>query len=227
MDDITSFLNKSVEDTKFTNEEKQWLEKYITDHRLSAHQISAFRNRVFNLATEQITESNYQQVMEWVSAASKTFNSLVESYQARAFFSPGQSCREAIITEIREANEHIDICVFTISDNEIAEAIIAAHGKGLPIRIVTDNDKLFDRGSDIRLLKQNGLDIKVDNTRHHMHHKFMIIDGRRVLTGSYNWTRSAAEYNQENIIISSEPGAVKDYSTEFNRLWSILDFLNV
>jgi mitochondrial cardiolipin hydrolase len=138
---------------------------------------------------------------------------------SRAFFSPGDDCLEAIITAIEEAKKTMKICVFTISDDRISEAIVRAHQRGLQIRIITDNNKLHDIGSDIRELAARGLEVRIDKTRSHMHHKFAIFDETRVLTGSYNWTRSAAMYNHENILVTDNLSIVQDYSREFDRLW--------
>lgn len=52
-----------------------------------------------------------------------------------------------------------------------------------------------------------------------MHHKFAIIDNEAVLTGSYNWTRSAANYNHENILITHDRDTVLAYCQEFDKLW--------
>ncbi|TPE44741.1 phospholipase D-like domain-containing protein [Pontibacter mangrovi] len=138
---------------------------------------------------------------------------------SHAFFSPGDDCLNAIVESIDEAERSMKICVFTISDNRITEAIIRAHKRGLSIKIITDNDKLHDTGSDIRELAARGLEVRIDKTRSHMHHKFTIFDEERVLTGSYNWTRSAALYNHENILITDNHSIVQDYSREFDRLW--------
>ncbi|MFW5656997.1 MAG: phospholipase D-like domain-containing protein [Bacteroidota bacterium] len=141
----------------------------------------------------------------------------------KTYFSPGNECRKAICQEIKQADQSIDICVFTISDNIITHAILDAFHAGIDIRILTDNDKVNDRGSDIHFLAQKGLDIKIDHTRHHMHHKFAVFDNASVLTGSYNWTRSAADFNQENIIISNHQDAVQQFSSEFQRLWRLME----
>ena len=52
-----------------------------------------------------------------------------------------------------------------------------------------------------------------------MHHKFAVFDGRTAVTGSYNWTRSAARVNQENLVVSDDPRLVKPLVEEFERLW--------
>ncbi|GAB2532429.1 phospholipase D-like domain-containing protein [Rufibacter soli] len=136
-----------------------------------------------------------------------------------AFFSPGDECLNAILHSIRSARRSLHLCVFTISDDRITAALLEAYKKGIKIQLLTDNEKLFDKGSDIRALASAGLSIKVDNTQNHMHHKFAIIDSQWVLTGSYNWTRSAALYNHENVLITADKPVVAAYSKEFARLW--------
>jgi mitochondrial cardiolipin hydrolase len=138
---------------------------------------------------------------------------------SRVYFSPGEGCQQAIIAELESASNYVDICVFTISDNVISRAIDACHKRGINVRIITDNDKMDDRGSDIRELRDNGLNIRMDQTSNHMHHKFAIIDGHTLITGSYNWTRSAYMYNHENILITSEADAIQQYADEFENLW--------
>jgi len=138
---------------------------------------------------------------------------------SHAFFSPGDDCLNAIITGIEEAAQSIKICVFTISDDRISDAIVRAHRSGIRIKIISDNDKLYDKGSDIRELAAKGLEVRVDKTRSHMHHKFAIFDDTHVLTGSYNWTRSAALYNHENVLVTDNPSIVRDYRREFEKLW--------
>ena len=101
--------------------------------------------------------------------------------------------------------------------------LLYAKRKGIKIRILTDNDKSFDRGSDIESLSENGIEVKVDSTKHHMHHKFAVIDSSVLITGSFNWTRSATEYNNENILVCNDVNAVKRYEQEFNRLWDKME----
>ena len=136
-----------------------------------------------------------------------------------AYFSPGDACLNAIITAINGAQSSLKVCVFTISDDRITRAILQAHRSGVAVKVLTDNEKLYDKGSDIRELVQAGVPVRVDNTANHMHHKFAIMDNQTVLTGSYNWTRSAALYNHENLIVTNEKTMVADFCQEFDRLW--------
>ena len=138
------------------------------------------------------------------------------------FFSPNDDCVAAIRQFLSAAAHTLDICLFTIADDRLTEAVLAAHKRGVRVRLLTDNDKLFDRGSDVRQLHAAGLPVHVDRTTDHMHHKFAVADGRTVLTGSYNWTRSAAELNLENLLITDDEAIVRRYNQEFGRLWETL-----
>ena len=88
------------------------------------------------------------------------------------------------------------------------------------MRIISDDDKSNDRGSDVDRLAEAGVPVRVDRTQYHMHHKFAVFDERLLLTGSYNWTRGAAEHNEENFIITSEQHFVHSFSNLFGKLWS-------
>ncbi|KAJ3336138.1 hypothetical protein HDU93_003599 [Gonapodya sp. JEL0774] len=119
----------------------------------------------------------------------------------------------------------LDICVYTICENRISRSIDAAHHRGVHVRIITDDKESTRSGSDIVQLGSVGIPIKKDviPTSEHpggmMHNKFMVIDNAIVLTGSFNWTRAAYEFNYENFCILSNPHVVASYTQEFNSLW--------
>ncbi|MGU3625114.1 phospholipase D-like domain-containing protein [Raoultella ornithinolytica] len=53
-----------------------------------------------------------------------------------------------------------------------------------------------------------------------MHNKFMVIDGKNVQTGSFNYTASAVSRNAENVLlIEDAPQLAEAYQREFKRLW--------
>jgi len=53
-----------------------------------------------------------------------------------------------------------------------------------------------------------------------MHHKFVVVDGKLLLDGSFNWTPAAVHGNNENVIISSQPFVIQEFQKEFGRLWT-------
>lgn len=53
----------------------------------------------------------------------------------------------------------------------------------------------------------------------YMHHKFAVMDGQLLITGSLNWTLTAVQSNMENILVTEEPDLVQPFIKEFNKLW--------
>jgi phosphatidylserine/phosphatidylglycerophosphate/cardiolipin synthase-like enzyme len=139
---------------------------------------------------------------------------------SKAYFSPSLDCLNAINKSLQQAKNQVDICVFTISDDRISKEILAVHQRKVKVRILTDNEKLHDLGSDIKSLAERGIEVKIDTTTAHLHHKFAIIDQSILLNGSYNWTRSAAESNEENLVLSYELSLIQQFCKEFEKLWS-------
>ena len=141
----------------------------------------------------------------------------------KVYFSPGTDCLNAIIDTLKKAKRKANICVFTISDNRIVDAIKEMQLNGVNIKIISDNDKRYDKGNDIDYIANMGIAVKLDKTHAHMHHKFAVIDDTITITGSYNWTRSAETKNYENILITDSKDVAKAYGREFDKLWEIME----
>ena len=140
-----------------------------------------------------------------------------------AYFSPGPDCRIAIEQAMETALDELLICVFTISNDRLSDAIQRAHRNGLTVRVISDNDKMEDKGNDVERLSLSGVDVRIDRSPEHMHHKFMVVDGHTVLTGSYNWTRSAETRNEENLVVLDDPVLAGRFAEEFERIWNLSD----
>ena len=220
MDEIIDHLRQSIADEVFSKEEKKTLKALMDGNNIRAESLSFLRTKVYELANERVTEANYRFILTWIRNVNSTLESgAIGMSVSNAFFSPGDACRDAIIHKISNATKRLKICVFTISDDRISQAIASSHKRGLDIKIITDNDKSFDMGSDVGTLSKMGIAVKMDSTPDHMHHKFMVVDDRAVITGSYNWTQSAARYNHENILLTEEDKVVGSFSKEFDNLW--------
>jgi phosphatidylserine/phosphatidylglycerophosphate/cardiolipin synthase-like enzyme len=133
-------------------------------------------------------------------------------------FAPGEEVLYRLCELLGGARTTIDLCVFTISDDRITRNIIEAHRRGVSIRLITDDQKRADQGSDIDTLARAGIPIRTDDGEPHMHHKFALFDASILATGSYNWTRGAT-FNHENLLVTHSPTAVSRYAGAFNALW--------
>ncbi|MBS0001024.1 MAG: DUF1669 domain-containing protein [Cyclobacteriaceae bacterium] len=177
--------------------------------------------RIIQRSEKQVTAENYSGYASWLGQMLEKIN-LLDSVHAGndAFFSHHDDIREFVIKALKSATKDLKICMFTISDDPIAETVAGCHRQGINVRIITDDGKIFDKGSDIYSLYRMGIKIKMDTFRSLMHHKFVIIDNYKLLTGSYNWTRTGSDVNNENVLITTNNRIVKAYKNEFKRLWS-------
>ncbi|WP_309384829.1 phospholipase D-like domain-containing protein [Cerasicoccus frondis] len=220
---IEDALRQTLADGAISRSELQAVRALLRDAELDARELAILRAKIFDLAREQLNAGNAQELIDWLEDASKTVLEIQrkppQQIKSSAYFSPGSDCLNAILGSLRSARRTLDICVFTITDDRIVEAILEARERRVAIRIITDNDKAHDAGSDVRRLDRFGVAVRVDLTPDHMHHKFAIVDDERLLTGSYNWTRSAASHNQENLLITNDGDAVEAYEAEFAKLW--------
>lgn len=224
MQKIINFIKDSFQKKEFFSSERQALKKLISVKQPSAHELNVLRSELFGLIENQSNSADVVKLVNWIEGINKCLlpkQEDVKTTENRCYFSPGDDCENAIVSSIRNAKHSVKICVFTISENVISDAVVKAHKKGISVKIITDNDKLNDMGSDIRMLSKAGIRIRIDQSSSHMHHKFCVVDKEVLLTGSYNWTKSAADRNQENILVTEDPKMVKSYLSEFEKLWDL------
>ena len=224
-DELKHALMQTLDDVRLSRSERRALTERLSELDLSQNLRDRFHSIAFELASEAVDSINVQLVLDWLESVTKVLRKHDQSaaVSSDALFSPGDDCWQRICSLIRTARKQIDICVFTITDDRISKVILDAHQRRVGIRIITDNDKSLDRGSDIERLARAGIPVRVDETSNHMHHKFALFDRKQLLTGSYNWTRSAAQYNEENILVSDDRQLVIPFEREFNRLWDELE----
>jgi len=136
------------------------------------------------------------------------------------YFSPNGGCQDAVIHEIKKATQTIDIAMYYLSSREIAQALIKASQNNVRIRIVLDQGQEIESASKSGYLIKHGLEIRYHLGFGLMHNKFAIIDGVSLITGSFNWTSTAEERNEENLLIISNDNIINTYEERFNYLWN-------
>ncbi|MBX2812666.1 MAG: endonuclease [Myxococcales bacterium] len=220
--ELDQLLVSSLEDEALSRKEQRSIRDFLRTTSITENQRHELYHRAFALAEAKIAQAP-KPVLSWVEGIVKALRALDTAPSiAEARFSPGEDCLHALLDHLKQTRHSADICVFTITDNRLAEAIINLHQRGVAVRVITDNDKAFDRGSDANKLEDHGVSVKYDQTEHHMHHKYALFDRHTLVTGSYNWTRSAALHNHENIVVSSEPRLISAFTQNFAELWSEL-----
>ena len=146
-------------------------------------------------------------------------NETLHSIKTGAYFSPNGGCQDQLIDWIAQANESIHVMVYSFSLQPVADALIAAENRGVEVKVVFELLAL-DQFSVYPRLKSSGLDVRVDTNVWFMHNKVMIVDGRVVLTGSYDWTPASEGYNNENLITILDDDIAQLYEQQFQSIWS-------
>jgi cardiolipin hydrolase len=216
-------FQQTLEDHVFSPGEKQAVRQLLDEAKLSEEEKAFLRNRLFDFARAYIRQTSASEqiagVLDWLDSATKILYKPGPRLIHEAFFSPADDCVSAINGYLRTARSALKLCVFTITDDRITNQILQCHQNGVSINILSDNEKAFDPGSDIQTLANAGIAVRIDTTSNHMHHKFALIDDKILITGSYNWTRSAAHYNYENILVTNDTTMVNRYMNCFQELW--------
>lgn len=150
------------------------------------------------------------------------------SEEPKVYFSPGGGAQQAILERIDQARESIDVAMYAFTSRELAWALVRAKERGARVRVLLDGDFIRNEYSKDRFLSRHGVEVRVDMSHltHSgefqglMHHKFAVLDCHVVITGSYNWTASAQERNEENLLVfPGSPALASLFSGEFEELW--------
>jgi phosphatidylserine/phosphatidylglycerophosphate/cardiolipin synthase-like enzyme len=236
-EDLTRFLTQSLADRKLSGSEKTALTEWLVTNVKTAQHRGLVRHTAFEVARNATADPTAAELVEWLEGVMKVLAPLqpiAEQGKSKpantdeAFFAPGEHCLHRIIHRFGTCRRTADVCVFTITDDRISRAILEAHRRRVRVRIISDNDKQHDPGSDLHKFRAAGIAVKVDDSRDsaepgqngHMHHKFAIFDGGRLLNGSYNWTRGAADVNFENLVDTADTNLIAAFAAEFDRLWN-------
>lgn len=221
LDTLSTLMEDSIADERLQTQEKNHFEQALISAELKEEDIRRLRNQAFDLAQQKLTADNGKNLLKWLEKLVRTLDKArPQMAPATGRFSPGQECLQHIVHYVNNARATLDICVFTITDNRIGSVIVDAAERGVAVRIISDNDKAHDKGSDIHHFQAQGIPVRLDRTPNHMHHKYAVIDGRYLINGSFNWTRSATDHNHENIVVHQEPGIIAVFQERFNDLWA-------
>ncbi|MER3467556.1 MAG: phospholipase [Thermoflexus sp.] len=135
------------------------------------------------------------------------------------YFAPEDPTVEAIVRTLRGARERIVFMAFAFTHPTIGEALLGRHRAGVAIHGVFERVGADAPVSQFDRLRRAGLDVLKDGNPYLMHHKVFVIDRRTVIFGSYNFSRNAAQDNDENFLIVEDPAMAALFEAEFARVY--------
>lgn len=140
--------------------------------------------------------------------------------QTEVYFTPSPDCENQIIKRINETEVSIDAAVYSITNDAITDALINAHNRGIKIRLLTDRTQAGNKSSTVKELENIGIDLMRHAKYKIQHDKFAVFDGKKGVTGSYNWTNAATYKNAENCLFFDD-ASVQKYEERFEHLWQL------
>lgn len=124
---------------------------------------------------------------------------------------------DRLVQAIDAARLSVHVAVFNLTLNNVRQALIGAHRRGVEVLVVTESDNLD--GEDFQRLKEAGVAVLGDRREGTMHNKFMVIDGTEVWTGSMNFTVSGAYFDNNTIMRISSAELAAIYEQEFAEMF--------
>jgi phosphatidylserine/phosphatidylglycerophosphate/cardiolipin synthase-like enzyme len=144
----------------------------------------------------------------------------ISGTRVETFFSPDDGVAAHVLQVLNDAEESIYFMAFSFTTDELGEAIRSKAENGLTVAGVMEEEQVKSNiGTEYDPFKQAGLDVYVDGNDGQMHHKVMIVDGKIVITGSYNFSNSAETRNDENLVIFHNEQIADFYLGEFQRVY--------
>lgn len=142
---------------------------------------------------------------------------------AQVGFSPEGTAQQLVINVIGSAKDNIRMMAYSFTAPDIMKALIAAKRRGVDVKIVVDENGNTGRASRaaMNLVTNAGIPLRVNSNYKIQHDKVIIVDGRHVETGSFNYTASAEKYNSENAIVMWDaPELAGQYLKHWQSRWN-------
>lgn len=127
-----------------------------------------------------------------------------------------ENIQSRILEQLDQAKFSIWVSVAWFTDTILFEKLIEKSEQGVNVQLVINNDETnantgLDFESHFETYRKDPIGIR---RRNMFHEKFCVIDLKKVIAGSYNWTNSA-RYNRESINIIESHTTAEEYAERF------------
>jgi len=153
------------------------------------------------------------------TALTKKYHVRIDDADINVYFSPEDNVERIINSRLKKAKKSIRFLAFSFTSDSLGETMIEKFKKGLTVEGVFERRGANSEYSEYTKMMIEGLPVFKDRNRHIMHHKVIIIDDYRVITGSFNFSKNADRNNDENILIIDSEEIAAEYTEEFRRIF--------
>jgi phosphatidylserine/phosphatidylglycerophosphate/cardiolipin synthase-like enzyme len=146
---------------------------------------------------------------------------ILERTPVQVLFSSEDHVVDNLIPLVNDAKVNIRFLAFSFTDYPLAEAMINRFKAGVDVQGVYEAFGSNSVGSEMKTFWCAGVPVRQDGNGSLMHHKVIVIDNSIVVTGSLNFSSSADEANEENILIIDNPEIAALYLQEYQKVWGL------
>ena len=133
----------------------------------------------------------------------------------QVFFSPHGGCTEAAVENLKKATNSVLVQAYSFTSAPIAQALVDAEKRGVKVQVILDKSQRTEKYSSADFVAHAGIPTFIDTKHAIAHNKIMVIDGKTILTGSFNFTKAAESSNAENLLVIQDAALAKKYTANW------------
>jgi phosphatidylserine/phosphatidylglycerophosphate/cardiolipin synthase-like enzyme len=143
-------------------------------------------------------------------------DTMIENY-----FSPEDDPLARMLEVTATASQSIHFMAFSYTDYDLAKVMMDRMDAGVEVSGIFETRGANTEYSECPTLLEHGADVRLDANPRTFHHKVVIVDGKIVMTGSFNYSTNATESNDENVLIIYNEDIARLYEQEFAKQFAV------
>jgi phosphatidylserine/phosphatidylglycerophosphate/cardiolipin synthase-like enzyme len=185
--------------------------------------VDSFKTRFDDVWTTTSGYTNYANVSTPLTRTYPTF-----PIDSELNFVPWQNFSTRSVGRYNAESRGIDSIIYRITDRRHTDAIIAARGRGVPVRIITEQQQYRDAGRlwhawNVDRLYMAGVRVRLRGHAGQTHEKLTLLAGQRMaVLGSSNWTSASASSQLEHNLFTTDATFYDWARNHFERKWNNL-----
>ena len=148
-----------------------------------------------------------------------------EQSHARILYAPESNLERNELEMLRTAKVSVDVAMYSFTDRELAEELVALAHSGVKVRVYRDSREFYEenqRGSSTTtaMLLAGGVAVRVKSSRDLMHLKSYVIDGALLRTGSANWSPTGLKRQDNDVHYEVDSILGAQFEAKFESMWN-------
>jgi phosphatidylserine/phosphatidylglycerophosphate/cardiolipin synthase-like enzyme len=157
----------------------------------------------------------------WLAAAPVVPPDATAAASVEIYYAPEDLPGEKLAALYGKARRYIYVAIYGITYPPIVKALVAAHKRGVDVRVISDRERLNDpkQVAALDTLRLAGIPVKINRHENLMHLKQAVMDDEVNTSGSMNQTGSGNRYNDERLDVFTDPVTSAKARDKFLSMW--------